>query len=40
VGLFVAAYFADESGAVPIWAAIAASIGSYGVFAIFDAAIG
>lgn len=29
VGLFVAAYFADGSGHVPVWASLAASVGSY-----------
>jgi hypothetical protein len=31
VGLFIAAYFADGSGHVPIWASIAASVGAYAV---------
>jgi hypothetical protein len=31
VGLFIAAYFADGSGHVPIWASIAAVVGAYAV---------
>ena len=37
VGLFVAAYFADQSGKVPIWAGIAAAAGAFIVFQFSEA---
>lgn len=37
VGIFTAAYFADGSGHIPIWASLASSVGTWVALELFSA---